>query len=207
MKRCCTCREYKALAQYTKDKHTKDGLNRRCRGCQHLVNNGSLRRPDTRTREERFWDYVDKSGECWLWTRATSHPKGRPDHSYGVFGHDKTQTPAHRFAYEITYGPIPKGLLVCHTCDNPLCVRPEHLFLGTPAENSADMVRKNRQSQGAAHRTRAKLTPDQVVEIARLCQSSGYTQKQIAKMYGVHARSVTAIATGEAWPDITKIRR
>jgi hypothetical protein len=88
---------------------------------------------------DRFWSKVDQSGDCWIWT-ATRSGKG-----YGQFGVDGRLVIAHRWAYEAERGSIPPGLFVCHRCDVPACVRPDHLFLGTAKENSEDMVRKGRQ--------------------------------------------------------------
>jgi len=88
---------------------------------------------------ERFWAKVDKTGDCWEWTGARFH------HGYGLFYESASvRTRAHRFAYETLAGPIPPGVLVLHRCDNPPCVRPEHLFLGTQADNVADMIAKGR---------------------------------------------------------------
>lgn len=98
--------------------------------------------------ETRFWMRVDKSGECWTWTAA------RGDHGYGSFTDDDGRSvSAHRFSHQLHYGPIPKGLVVCHKCDNPPCVRPDHLFLGTQADNVRDMQAKGRAVSGWAIRT------------------------------------------------------
>lgn len=87
---------------------------------------------------ERFWERVDKSGECWVYTGYTN-PKG-----YGVVGLESGNKFAHRVAWELTNGLIPDGLWVLHRCDNPPCVRPEHLWLGDNTDNQRDSVRKGR---------------------------------------------------------------
>src|SRR6266852_3686450 len=97
--------------------------------------------PVSRALEERFWEKVDRSGDCWIWTA------GHGNHRYGMIRSGEKGSPyllAHRVAWELSHGPIQAGLYVLHHCDTKSCVRPEHLFLGTTRDNSSDMVQKNR---------------------------------------------------------------
>lgn len=100
---------------------------------RRFLNGHNRRRPI----EERFWEKVDKSGDCWVWT-ASVDLKG-----YGNFKHP-LGSDAHTFSWTLHYGPITGGLCVLHRCDNPPCIRPNHLFLGTRADNNLDMIDKGR---------------------------------------------------------------
>ena len=158
------------------------------------------------TTDERFWSKVEKTETCWLWI-ASLNSNG--------YGHFKMPTPsglrncvAHRAAYELTYGPIPDGLYVCHRCDNRRCVRPEHLFLGTAADNTADMVAKGRARTGPPHdqngekNAHHKLTEQQVMEMREKYQPYIVTASKLAAAYGVKRHTVKEILAHRAWRHI-----
>lgn len=154
---------------------------------------------------ERFWIRVEKTPTCWLWRGATTSS------GYGHLYRDGRRIRAHRLVYEFTYGPISKGLFICHHCDNPLCVRPDHLFLGTPADNAHDMIRKGRHAwfpkdkpapariaRGEQHGC-AKLTTEQVAEIRQVYASERITHKDIAARYGVNKSTIGRIVRQDSW--------
>lgn len=149
---------------------------------------------------DRFWMKVDKSGECWLWTAAVD-PKG-----YGQFAfHDpsprrSTTVSAPRVAYYITTGVHPGKKFVCHRCDNPRCVRPDHLFLGDVVDNTADKVAKGRQTKGSAH-AGAKLTEEQVEEI-RLRYAAGEYQSALAESFNVSQSVISNVVNGKRWAHV-----
>lgn len=131
---------------------------------------------------------------CWLWT-GSSNPLG-----YGTFKLDGKAQMAHRASWMLHNGPIPAGLCVCHKCDTPACVNPDHLFLGTNADNVADMVRKGRQSTARGEASGlAKITEREAVEIF---QAAGL-QRDIAARYGVHQVQVSAIKCRLTWAHAT----
>ena len=142
---------------------------------------------------ERFWSKVDKSGDCWEWT-AHRTPLG-----YGRFntGDDFIEG-AHRMAWRLSNGPIPAGTEICHHCDNPPCVNPEHLFLGSHADNMGDAARKKRLP---GNRTRltpgAKITPAMAQEIRALRGTAPY--RVIGARYGIGASQVCQIMLGRQW--------
>ena len=146
--------------------------------------------------EERFWAKVDRSGSCWLWT-ASSRGDG-----YGAFQVQSTrQVSAHRYSYELHYGQIPDGLVVMHSCDRPLCVNPEHLSLGTSAENAADSARKARRPRGSRN-SQAKLTEGQVIALRERYARGGVTHRVLAEEYGVSTALINSIINRKAWRHI-----
>lgn len=141
---------------------------------------------------QRFWSYVEKTKNCWLWTGSQQGT------GYGTFGVTKRiRKLAHRYAWELTHGIIPDGSKVLHKCDVRNCVNPDHLFLGTNADNSADMVSKGRHSFGEKSAS-AKLNTTDVLEIMRML-SLKCTHQSIADTYNVSIGTITAIALGKNW--------
>ena len=138
---------------------------------------------------------------CLEWQR-------KPDkNGYGrlviVEGSSKKTLKAHRLAYEVHVGPIPSGMMVCHTCDNPSCIEPSHLFVGTAADNNADKMRKGRYRPGGKPHPgesngRAKLTSRQVAGIRKLTKF-GISGAAIARSLGVCASAVQRAAKETAW--------
>ena len=148
---------------------------------------------------ERFsekWE-LNKDNGCWEWQHATSS-KG-----YGQIKIPKQrkQIPAHRLSYLIHYGEIPDGMLVCHKCDNPKCVRPSHLFLGSYADNSQDMAKKDRHLFGEKH-PHNKLTEIHVRRIHSLFHDDGVSQGKIAQIYGIGQSTVWKILHGYRWEKV-----
>lgn len=146
----------------------------------------------------RFWSKVVKSDGCWEWQGGRFAGPG-----YGRFSIKHKNTLAHRVAWELTYGPIPDGLFVCHRCDNPSCVRPGHLFLGTALDNNRDMAAKGRRADFRGRTGKplpgemngaAKLRAVDVLAIRNAPSASG-----LAATYGVTASMIYRIRRGEAW--------
>lgn len=162
---------------------------------------------------ERFWEKVDRRGpdECWPWLA------GCDKNGYGVFSidHDHQRT-AHAVAYELTSGAaLPEDMYGCHSCDNPPCCNPRHVFPGTAADNAHDRDAKGRTARGKAtgaythperaprgsRHGRAKLTDADIPVIRRLCDD-GWTQVALAARYGVSQRVVSGIVRRVAWRHI-----
>lgn len=141
-----------------------------------------------------------KCPDCWIWIGA-KNGKG-----YGSTWIGNKVALAHRAMFEVHNGPIPPGMLVCHRCDNPACINPEHLFLGTNSDNLQDSKRKGRQNLNRAKgssASKAKLTENQVL-YAYNSVLKGKTMVSIAKELAVQKQTIHAIARRNTWCHITK---
>ena len=149
----------------------------------------------TMTEEERFWFKVQKSDGCWLWLGA------RDKDGYGLATMHRDGRSilrrATRVAYELACGQLLPGRLVCHSCDNPPCVRPSHLFLGTYGDNAQDAQAKGRVARGTRN-TNNKLTESQVVSIRRSF-AEGIARPVLAREYGISWQTVDSIVKRRLW--------
>lgn len=179
--------------------------------------------------ETRLWRHVTKTDTCWLWNGATAS-KG---YGYISVGSSNRAVYAHRVTFEIAYGPIPDGMMVCHTCDNPLCVRNDdegwyevsgilhprrgHLWLGTSADNTADMVAKGRSGKGrprihpivvppgiafGERHGLAKLTEQAVREIRAKYAEGTTTYARLSSEYGIDKATLSRIIHRKAWTHV-----
>lgn len=149
--------------------------------------------------QDLFWEKVNTSGDCWEWT-ASHDPKG-----YGFFGVAGRVMRAHRVSYVMHKGEIPDDLIVCHSCDNPKCVNPNHLWLGTHKDNAIDREAKNRGGRKGPLGSKArasKLTEPVVRQIKELLVEGKTTHRVLAKMFGVHFATISDLANGKTWRHI-----
>lgn len=154
-----------------------------------------------------FWNKVNKDGSiplhcpelgaCWEWKASLIN-------GYGQVNWSGITARSHRFSWELHNGKIPNGLWVLHKCDNHACVNPDHLFLGTPKDNTNDMYKKGREKivKGQAH-YKAQLTDEEVIEIRRRYAIGGITQQELSFEYGVWVRTITAIVQRKSWKHLT----
>ena len=149
-----------------------------------------------KTPEQRFWEGVEKSTNangCWQWMKSNND-------GYGSIYMNGRSMPASHFSYILHVGPIPDGMWILHKCDNPPCVRPDHLFLGTVIENNKDRDAKGRTNHGENVHT-AKLTDTDIPAIRDML-SQGKSQSDIARIYGVKRNTIQGIASGKTWRHI-----
>lgn len=160
-----------------------------------------------KTVNERFWEKVDRNGPfverlsscCWIWKGATVRTKWR---RYGQFNMGEKTTSAYRAAYELRYGSIPEGGHVLHKCDNSLCVRPSHLYVGTHGQNMRDRNQRGRASGGNLSKEEhpnARLTQEQVDRIRELYEAGQHSQYQLAKMFKVTQGHISNLVRGKRW--------
>lgn len=159
-----------------------------------------------RSAEDRFWANVQiaEGDACWLW-RAGKNGVG-----YGRMRFNGRGDRAHRVSYQLTFGVIPEGLFVLHKCDTPACVRPDHLFLGTQAQNLGDMVTKGRHGtlrkpesvpRGDRHWA-SKLTEEAVRAIRADHRAGLGTCREFASKLGVHVATIDRVLRGKSWRHI-----
>lgn len=164
----------------------------------------------------RFFEKVNKTGYCWNWIGST-------DGRYGQIFYNGKSRKAHRVSYELTYGEIPTGMNVCHRCDNPRCVNPEHLFLGSQVDNLRDCVQKGRNGtvtkpwriangdrstarlhpetikRGELHK-KAKLTTEIVLYLRE--HKGEKSSRQFASQFGVSYSLINQVLSGKTWKHI-----
>lgn len=153
---------------------------------------------------QRFWSKVQKSDGCWEWQAALGH------FGYGMFQYKDKNVGAHRFAYEATKGPIPTGKFVCHSCDNRRCVNPDHLWVGTPADNTKDRDAKGRHwtyGHRGETNTNAKLDWEKVESIRSLYVTGKYSHRDLSAMFGVSCGAVSCVLENRTWTDNETTRK
>ncbi len=155
--------------------------------------------------EDRIWAKVKKGSdaECWEWTGGCTRA------GYGTISYQNRHQYAHRLVYEFTHGAIPDGMLICHTCDNPICVNPAHLWVGTKGDNNRDMIAKGRNwlQQKPERQVRgerqgsAKLTEAAVRDI-RMLASQGCSLRELATKYGVSDTTINTVVARKWWKHV-----
>lgn len=157
--------------------------------------------PITQNDIDRFWKYVNVASEndCWIWT-GTLDANG-----YGVYSAKRVLYKAHRVSYFLHHKSIDKNLMCCHSCDNPPCVNPNHLWLGTQGENSLDRHKKGRTRTGhlrGQDNPGAKLTENDVRFIRKNHNHCEFSTRKLAAMFGVCQTKIRQVLSGQAWKGV-----
>ena len=159
------------------------------------------KRGPSRPLEDRFWEKVDKSAgidSCWLWTAATLTEPNLP---YGVLQVGGRLKRAHRVSYELEHGPITRMDCVLHSCDNPRCVNPSHLFLGNKTSNAKDRDSKGRQAKGE-DQGMSKLSSVDASAIRSMYETGRWSQKSLAEEFGVSQQTISDLLRGRTWKHV-----
>ncbi len=146
---------------------------------------------------DRFLKKVNKTETCWLWIG------GKSSYGYAKLWNGKKPELASRISWRLFKSDIPDGMCICHRCDNPACVNPDHLFLGTKSDNNVDRAQKgrNRDQRGEKNEI-AKLTAEQVLEIRQRHAAGGVTQRRLASEYGVCFQAIHDIIRRRNWQHV-----
>jgi hypothetical protein len=184
---CSTCGKIRIIAA----SNLKDAS---CMQCARLEKYGSL--------EERLLknSIPEPNSGCWLWLGGLQHYDKQA--SYGGLSFQGKSIAAHRASFEVFKHPVPAGKEVCHSCDNPFCINPEHLFVGTHLENMQDRDKKKRRTAVKGEKNNlAKLTAEQVLEI-RVLLEKGIPQQKIAEQFNIVQTAVSLIKNRHNWGHI-----
>lgn len=152
--------------------------------------------PITPSALHRFWSRIERGDDCWEWTGTREH------YGHGCLKVGNYAWKAHRLSWTLHHGPVPDGAFVLHRCDNPPCVRPDHLFLGTQADNVRDMIEKGRAKHtprpGGAN-SYDKLSVSDVLEIRRRYAEGNIRQRDLGNDFGVSQTEISRIVRGTRW--------
>lgn len=192
-RKCSICGQVKNIDEFYKkrgypDKRCKQCVLARMKRFQAMPLEDLLDGENKNLILKRFWKHVDvkNKNDCWEW-------KSKKDKDgYGNMQFKNKTVRANRFIWTVLNGAIPEGMVVCHKCDNPKCLNPDHLFLGTISDNVIDALKKNRLSN-------QKLTVDQVKELRKLYKTGKYSQSELGRIFGVSGSTVCQIVHRKLW--------
>jgi len=145
----------------------------------------------------RFWSKVVKTKDCWNWTASLD------SYGYGQIGINGRLVLSHRISYELSFGKIPKGISILHTCDNRRCIRPQHLYSGTQFDNMRDMVLRGRRADTRGEKNpHSKITSKEILKIRRLYAKGDTTHHKLADMFGLSYGYISYIIRRISWKHI-----